>query len=296
MNWNAISFDWNQIRAFLATVEEGSLSAAARALKQTQPTLSRQITALEQTLNITLFERGTRTMEVTKAGIELLDHVRIMADAANRISLSASGQSQSIEGQVSITASEMIATYILPKILPKIHAIAPQLQIELLPSNEVRDLTKREADIAIRHGRPEHGNLIAKTVSNTAASLYASARYLSAHPTPQKISDLEFARFVGPSPVEEYLPFLAEQNIPVSRANFQYTSSSDIALIEIIRQGMGIGIIPDHIAVFFNDLIPILPDQVTFPFPTWLVTHRELHTSRRIRLVYDLLAQELAKI
>lgn len=296
MNWNAISFDWNQIRAFLATVDEGSLSAAARALKQTQPTLSRQITALEQTLNITLFERGPRTMKVTKAGVELLDHVRIMADAANKISLSASGQSQTIEGQVSITASEMIATYILPKILPKLRVIAPKLRIELIPSNDVRDLTKREADIAIRHGRPKQVNLIAKTVGNTAAGLYASAQYLDLHSTPQKISDLKLATFVGPSPVEEYLPFLSEQKIPVSLANFQYTSSSDIALIEIIRQGMGIGIIPDHIAVLFSDLIPILPDLVSFPFPTWLVTHRELHTSRRIRLVFDLLAEEMAKI
>ena len=190
----------------------------------------------------------------------------------------------------------MIATYIVPKILPKLHAIAPKLQIELRPSNHVQDLTKREADIAIRHGRPKHVNLIAKTVGNTAARLYASPRYLNLHSAPQKISDLSRAKFVGPSPVEEYLPFLIEQKIPVTRTNFQYTSSSDIALLEIIRQGMGIGIIPNHIATLFDDLIPILPNLITFPFPTWLVTHRELHTSQRIRLVYDLLADELAKI
>jgi DNA-binding transcriptional LysR family regulator len=111
MNWNAVSFDWNQVRAFLATVEEGSLSAAARALNQTQPTLSRQVTALERDLGVTLFERGPRTMALTDTGIELLDHVRAMGEAAARLSLSASGQSQAIEGQVSITATDMTATY-----------------------------------------------------------------------------------------------------------------------------------------------------------------------------------------
>ncbi|MGL1919620.1 MAG: LysR family transcriptional regulator [Hyphomicrobiales bacterium] len=296
MNWNAISFDWNQIRAFLATAEEGSLSAAARALNQTQPTLSRQISALEQTLKITLFERGPRMMEVTKAGNELLEHVRVMADAANRISLAASGQSQTIDGQVSITATDMIATYILPKILPKINAIAPNLAIELIPTNNVRDLIKREADIAIRHGRPQQAELIAKTVGDTSASLYASQKYFEKHETPQIFSDLKHAKFVGASPIEDFLPYLIEQKFPISKSNFQYTSSSDLAVLEMVRQGLGLGIIPNHIANFFDDLIPVMPNLISFPFPIWLVTHRELHTSRRIRMVYDLLAIEMAKI
>ena len=105
MKWDPVLFDWNQARAFLATAEEGSLSAAARALRQTQPTLSRQVTALEQDLGVTLFERVGRSLELTQAGIELLDHFRAMGDAARRISLTASGQSQAIEGHVRITAT-----------------------------------------------------------------------------------------------------------------------------------------------------------------------------------------------
>ena len=111
MNWNDIAFDWNQVRAFLATAEEGSLSAAARALRQTQPTLSRQVTGLEQSLGVTLFERGHRKVRLTAAGLELIEHARAMAEAANRVSLAASGQSQTIEGRVCITATEMLATY-----------------------------------------------------------------------------------------------------------------------------------------------------------------------------------------
>ena len=110
MNWSDIAFDWNQVRAFLATYQEGSLSAAARALSQTQPTLSRQVTALEQSLGVTLFERGHRKVRLTAAGLELIEHARAMAEAANRVSLAASGQSQAVEGRVCITATEMLAT------------------------------------------------------------------------------------------------------------------------------------------------------------------------------------------
>ena len=109
MNWQSMSFDWNQARAFLATAEEGSLSAAARAIGQTQPTLSRQVAALEQDLGVTLFERIGRSLSLTQSGLELLDHFRAMGDAANRISLTASGQSQAIEGRVSITATDVTA-------------------------------------------------------------------------------------------------------------------------------------------------------------------------------------------
>ena len=175
MNWQAISFDWNQVRAFLATVEEGSLSAAARALGQTQPTLSRQVSGLEQDLGVTLFERGPRTMTLTDAGVELVDHVRAMGEAAAYLSLAASGQSQAIEGHVSITATDMMATYLLPTMLNRLRESAPNIIVELIASNDVRDLIKREADIAIRHARPDQADLIAKLVGNVSAQLYASS-------------------------------------------------------------------------------------------------------------------------
>ena len=107
MKWQTVSFDWNQARAFLVTVEEGSLTAAARALGLTQPTLGRQVAALEDSLGVTLFDRVGRSLRLTPSGLELLDHVRSMGDAAGRVSLTASGQSQTVEGQVCITASDL---------------------------------------------------------------------------------------------------------------------------------------------------------------------------------------------
>jgi DNA-binding transcriptional LysR family regulator len=179
MNWNAISFDWNQARSFLAVAEEGSLSAAAMALKLTQPTVTRQLAALEEDLNVTLLERTGRTVSLTPAGLDLLDHVRAMAEGANMMSLAASGQSQDIEGKVRVTASEMTAVYLLPDILHRLSQTAPDLQLEIAADNSVRDLLLREADIAIRHMRPEQPNLIAKLACDQTMRFYAVKEYIT---------------------------------------------------------------------------------------------------------------------
>ena len=295
MNWDSVSFDWNQVRAFLATVEEGSLSAAARALGQTQPTLSRQVSALEQDLGIMLFERGPRTMELTDAGSRLLDHVRAMGEAAARLSLSASGQSQAIEGHVSITATDMTATYLLPIVIAQLRKIAPNISIELIPSNDVRDLIKREADIAIRHVRPEQPDLIAKRIGDSSANLYASNSWLDRFGHPESVDDLKTCSFVGMSPVERFLPVISAAGVELRAEQFTVTTASGTALLELVRQGLGIGIIPCHTGKIFYDLVPLLPDSVSFPIPVWLVTHRELRTSPRIRIVYDFISNALAE-
>ena len=296
MNWDAVSFDWNQVRAFLATVEEGSLSAAARALGKTQPTLSRQVSALEQDLGVTLFERGPRAMELTDAGSGLLDHVRAMCEAATRLSLSASGQSQAIDGHVSITATDMTATYLLPPLLAQLREVAPNISVELIPSNNVRDLLKREADIAIRHVRPEQPDLIAKIIGRSSAHLYASKLYLDRVGHPADTDDLSTLSFVGMSPIERFLPTARISGFELKAEQFKVTTASGTALIELVRQGLGISIVPRHAANLFPDLVPLLQNRVSYPIPIWLVTHRELRTSQRIRIVYNLLNTALADI
>jgi len=296
MNWNAVSFDWNQVRAFLATVEEGSLSAAARALGQTQPTLSRQVATLEQRLGVTLFERGASQMTLTDTGMELLDHVRAMAEAATRLSLSASGQSQAVEGHVSITATDMMATYLLPSILAQLQHKAPGINVELIPSNEVRDLIKREADIAIRHARPEQADLICTLVGNSAAHLYASSSYIDRVGKINTVADLSSLDFIGLSPIERFLPSVEAYGLNLKEVQFKFTTPSGTTLIELVKNGLGISFLPRHVAERFPELIPVLKDRVSIPIPFWLVTHRELRTSQRIRVVFDLLKSTLTEI
>ena len=166
MDWTAVKFDWNRARAFLVTAEEGSLSAAARALEMTQPTLSRQVAALEEELGVALFERLKGGLALTQSGIELLAHVRAMGEAASQFSLSATGQSQALEGNICIAASEIDATFRLPAIIQTLRTLEPGINIEIVVSNQVSDLKRREADIAIRSFQPTQHDLIARKIKD----------------------------------------------------------------------------------------------------------------------------------
>lgn len=291
MNWQAVSFDWNQARAFLATAEEGSLSAAARALGQTQPTLSRQVAALEKNLGVTLFERVGRSLALTQSGLELLDHVRAMGEAASHISLTASGQSQSIEGEVCITASDVMATYLLPPVIQQLRSFAPGIEIEVVASNSVSDLQRREADIAIRHVQPEQPDLIARRLSDSTAHLYAARSYLDGFGRPTSSEELNGAAFIGIGRTEEVIRILNEWGLSLSTTNFGVASASGVVAWEFAKQGLGICIMADAVAALSRNMEIVLPGQEPFNFPVWLATHRELHTSRRIRLVFDYLAE-----
>ncbi len=293
MNWQAISFDWNQVRAFLATAEEGSLSAAGRALGLTQPTLGRQVAALEADLGVTLFERVGRSLSLTQSGLELLDHVRAMGEAANRISLVASGQSQTIEGQVRITASDIFSAHLLPPVLERLRAAAPLLSIDIVAANDIRDLLRREADIAIRHVRPTQPELIARLVQEAAAHFYASRRYLETHGTPRSYADLTDHDFIGYGDPDRMIAFLEERGIALTRANFRLGSQSGVVAWEMARSGLGISVMSDQVAAACPEMQRLFPEAEPIVFPVWLATHRELHTSRRIRLVFDLLADYL---
>lgn len=295
MNWQAVNFDWNQARAFLATVEEGSLSAAARALGQTQPTLGRQVSALEAQLGVTLFERAGRSFVLTQAGLGLLEHFRAMGDAATRASLAASGQAQAIAGKVSITATSVMATYHLPPVLKHIREAAPEIEIEIVVSNDLQNLTEREADIAIRHARPTQPELIARLLSESPAHFYASPLYLDRVGRPSSPAEMSKLDFIGLDNPERMLPTLNGLGLNLTRNNFKLISASGTVLYELVRQGLGVSIFVKETADLFPDLEIVLPTLDPIMVPTWLATHRELHTSRRIRLVFDLLAQALAE-
>lgn len=293
MDWNSVSFDWNQVRAFLATVEEGSLSGAARVLGQTQPTLGRQVTALEDKLNIVLFERIGKSLVLTQSGIEFLDHARAMWEAANRISLTASGQSQSIEGRVRITASDVMSAFTLPPALMKLREIAPLLDIDVVASNDIRDLQLREADIAIRHIRPEQPDLIARKVSEKSAHFYASKSYLDAKGRPGSLLELSNHDFISFGNVPLMIETLAPLGLSLSQQNFRIGSESGLVAWELAQQGLGVIVMSDDVAKRAPNIECVLPDMVPIVFPIWLTAHRELLTSRRIRLVFDLLDEFL---
>lgn len=295
MNWQRVAFDWNQAKAFLATAETGSLSAAARALGLSQPTLSRQVAALEADLGVALFERLGRSLALTGPGLELVEHVRTMGEAAGRVSLAAAGRAEAIEGRVAISASDVVAVHQLPPILARLRREAPGIEIEVVAANEISDLQRREADIAIRHVRPEQPDLVARLVRETTAHLYAASSYLDAHGRPATPDDLRDTTFVDPGRPERIIAALDGLGVRVSRSQFRLRSQSGVVYWEMVRRGLGMGLMSRDVAACCREVEQVLPDLPPIAMPVWLVTHQELRTSRRIRLVFDLLAEAIAE-
>jgi DNA-binding transcriptional LysR family regulator len=215
-----------------------------------------------------------------------------MCDAAQRISLTASGQSLAIEGEVAITATDVMAMYYLPPIIARLREIAPMIEIEVIAANDVRDLARREADIAIRHARPEQPELIAKRLGEVAARLYASKTYLDRTGRPQTLEEASRLDFVG-FRRDEIINHLNGLGLSLSRKNIRVSSASGTAYLALVREGLGVGVLTGDMIAFHPELEPVCPDLEPIPVPVWLVTHRELHTSRRIRVVFDTIAEML---
>lgn len=296
MDWRAVKFDWNKARAFLVTAEEGSLSAAARALGMAQPTLGRQVDGLEQELGVVLFERVGRGLTLTPSGLELLEHVRDMGAAAGRVSMTALGQSQALEGTICISASETYATVLLPPIIAKLRILEPGIQVEIVVANHVSDLRRREADIAIRNFRPTEPDLIAKKIGDANAVLYATPDYIDKIGNPTHPQDLCRADFVNMDHGDTMIQGLNTLGLGLTKANFPLLTESYLVMWELVRQGAAIGILDASIGDKDPLVRRVLPDLEPLVFPIWLVSHRELTTSRRIRMVYDFLAEELRRI
>lgn len=286
--------DWNQLRAFLETAETGSLSAAARKLGLTQPTLSRQVAAIEQRMGVTLFERVGKSMALTPTGLDLLEHARAMGAAAEALSLSATGRSQAVEGVVSVSATDLMAAFLLPPLVRALRDTAPGIAIELIATNALSDLQRREADIAIRHVQPAQPDLIARRVREATAHFYASEDWVRAHGHPRSAADALHHAFIGWDRTGQYLGQLRQLGLPLTEAHF--ASYADHALVQwrLLREGLGIGVMFDEVAQTTPGLVRVLDELPPFRFPIWLVSHRELRTSRRIRVVFEALADGLA--
>lgn len=296
MDWKLVKFDWNRTRAFLVTAEEGSLSAAARSLGVTQPTLGRQVTALEEELGVALFERVGRGLELTPSGLELVEHARAMGEAASRVSLAASGRSQSIEGTVCITASEVTSAFVLPPILDALRQAEPGISVELIASNSVRDLRRREADIAIRNSRPTDPSLIVRKLRDDTVGLYASQAYLTKIGTPRSAAGLSKASFIGFEENERFLEWLQGLGLNITARNVPITCGNHVVQWELVKQGLGIGVMLSRVGNAELLVRKAAPWLSPFSFEVFMVSHRELKTNRRVRLVFDFLVQELERL
>ena len=293
-NWSGGKFDWNCARAFLVTLEEGSFSAAAKTLNLTQPTLSRQVAALEEALGLTLFERVGKGVEPTKSGLQLLEHVRSMGNAADLFALTASGQATDIDGDICISCVDLTATFQLPPLIASLRKAHPGIRFEMIASDRPSDLKRREADIAIRHFRPTEPDLIAKKLPPQTSTLYATPGLLKDLGDERTPSDLAAADFIGFGFMQQdYIKGLNSVGISVTSSNFKVICNNQSTHWEMTKKGVGIGIMPIGIGDKEPLVIRVLPENWVFEREVWLVAHRELRTNRRLRTVFDHLAANL---
>lgn len=288
--------DWNWVRAFRATAEAGSLSAASRQLGLSQPTLSRQVAALEEQLAVTLFERVGKRLILTAGGAGMLEHARQMAAAAEALALGAAGQASELAGLVRLSVTDAVATHVMPGIVERLREEVPQVTVVVIATDALSDLRRREADIAIRHVRPTEPELIGRLIGELAAHLYASDAWIARHGLPRAAADLVGASVLAFDPVEQFVGHMELQGIRLGPEQCSVVSNSASALWEMTHRGIGVGVVLDIAAARMPGLRKLLPELSRVPVPLWLVTHRELQTSRRIRLVYDVVADELRRL
>jgi DNA-binding transcriptional LysR family regulator len=291
MNWKSLTFDWNNARAFLVTAEEGTLSAAAKALGLTQPTLSRQVAALEAEMGVTLFERVGQRLVLTESGMALLQHARSMGDSASQFSLTASGQSQQLEGIVVISVSELDAVFRLPEIISRLRKSEPGIDIEVVVTNEPSDLKRRQADIAIRSFRPTQQDLIARKIGEEVIWLYAIQDYLDQLPEYSDISELADIQIIGFDRSHRVLELLNQKGWKLTKKNFSLIAPFQLLQLELCKQGLGMIFFPQELGDRDTDLQRAFEHAgPVIELPVWLVSHQELRTNLRVRRVFDSIA------
>jgi DNA-binding transcriptional LysR family regulator len=282
---------WELYRSFLAVVRERSLSGAARALLLTQPTVGRHVSALEQSLGVSLFTRSQAGLQATEGALALVPYAEAMASAAEALQRAASGEAGEDRGAVRVTASEMIGTEVLPQCFAAFREAHPRIVVELVVSNRSDDLLRRDADIAVRMVRPTQGALLARKIGTLQLGMFVSPRYAKAHGVPKTIAELSAHPLIGfdrnPS-----IRRLGKLDMPLNRELFAFRCDSDVAQYAALRAGFGLGVC--QVALAKRDkLVPVLTGVISFELGVWVVMHKDLKSSRRMRLMYDHLAAHL---
>jgi len=291
------AFDWSLIRSFLAALDQGSLLAAARLLKTSQPTLGRHIAELESQMGVVLFERTGRGLVPTATALQLAESARAMEAGALQLTRTLKRTQLQTTGTVRITASVPVAVQLMPPLLARMRLALPDIQVELVSSNQVSNLLRREADIAIRMVRPEQGTLVAKKIGNVGVGAYAHRSYLARRSPIRLPADLLQHDLIGSDTDTAILRGFQAMGYSVGPEAFALRTDDFIVQWQAVRAGLGIGFVADYMARTDTDVVRVLPGTLHIPdLPMWLAVHREIRTNRRIRAVYDFLADALPHV
>jgi len=287
------NLDWDLLQSLHAVLEAGSFSAAARLRRLTQPTLGRHIDQLERQLGAPLFLRSPRGLAPTDLALAFRPHLADMAAAAEAATRDASGVASGEGGVVRVAASEIIGVEVLPAILTRFREAHPGIAVELVISNKNEDLTRRDADVAVRNIRPTQNSLVAKKVGDVGLGFYATPDYVARYGAPKDFDELAAHTLIGFD--RDFPEMVNDLSVgrPVTRDIFALRTDNDMAQLASLKAGFGVGVCQKQIGAR-SGLVPILRDDFGFRLDIWICMHETLRGSPRMRLMFDHLAKELA--
>lgn len=286
--------DWSLWRSFAAVVETGSLSAAARELGLSQPTLGRHVEALEQSLGVVLFERTLTGFKPTETALRLYEPVRGAQRALAEAALMAEGAQPGLNGTVRITASEVVSHFVLPQLLVPIREQFPDIAIEIVPTDSAENLLLREADIAIRMFRPTQLELVTRKLGELPIVCCAHESYLARRGTPQTTEELYGHDLIGLDRSDLLIRAASGMGFALTRDDFRLRTDDQPLAWQLARAGLGIAFAQQGLVETTPGMRALLPQLHIPALEVWLTTHRELFTSRRIRAIYDALGAALS--
>lgn len=289
----ASPISWELYHSFLSVLEEGSLSGAARALGIAQPTVGRHVAALEKSLGVVLFTRSQLGLMPTEAALSLRSHAESMRSTAAALERAATSQGTGVRGTVRITASDVIGVEVLPPVITALRAEHPELVLELVLTDRMQDLVRREADIAVRMARPRQELLVASRVGEIELGLHAHQRYLSGHGTPKTMSDLANHALIGFDQTTEFIRSASKTFSGWRRDAFAMRTDANLAQLALIRSGAGIGVCQSAIARRDDSIVRLLARQFSLQMETWITMHEDLRNSPRCRVTFDALVKDL---
>ncbi|MEQ9036934.1 MAG: LysR family transcriptional regulator [Silicimonas sp.] len=282
--------DWSLLQSFLAVAESGSLSAAARQLGKTQPTIGRHVQMLEQDLGVTLFRRQVRGMALTEQGEALLEHARDMRSAAEALNLTAAGGATDLKGSVRITASVFVSHHLMPSILAGIRQTYPEISLELVASDRSENLLFREADIAVRMYRPRQLDMVALRLGEIELGLWGASRYLDRVGRPTTMTEVMACDFVGYDRDEDIIRGFREAGFAVTRDFFGTRCDNQTVYWELVRAGCGLGFGASMAGGADPALEPVPLDIEIPKLEVWLTAHEAVRHTPRVDAVWQILA------
>ncbi|MEO8543450.1 MAG: LysR family transcriptional regulator [Burkholderiaceae bacterium] len=287
------NFDWALVKSFVAVLDAGSLMGAARRLQAQQPTLSRHIAELELQLGAPLFERTGRGVIPTAAGLAIAEAARQMEDGATALARSLAKSRDATTGTVRISASQVAATWLLPPLLARLQQTEPGIAVELVASNQLTNLLRREADIAVRMVRPQQGSLVARKLAEVEIVAAAHQRYLDRAGTPRRAQDLLAHRLIGYDRDETIVRGFTKQGLSLQRESFALRTDDQVAYGQLVATGAGIGFVAGYNIRHWPGVVALLPQLGIPSLPCWLAVHREIRGNRLVRRVYDFLTEAI---